>query len=500
MPQPLLEMREIEKSFNTVPVLKKVNFSVGRKEIVALMGGNGAGKSTLMKILNGVYQADHGDIYIDGEKVEIRNVLDARKHGIGMVYQEFSLISTLSVAENIFLTNEPRKKTGLIDNERCITKAKELLDSLGISIDPRQKVEELSVGYRQVVEIAKALSRQIKILVMDEPTSALTEKETQILFGIVRRLVKMDISVIFISHRLKEIYQLCDRITVLRDGNIVISDRAEKIPMSEIVSYIVGSTMDKKFEWIPRKYSMDTTPVLEVKNLKYKNIVQDISFSLYRSEILGIAGLMGSGRTETLLSIFGLLQPEAGEIRIDGEKCEIKSPRDAIRRGIALIPESRRVQGLVMKHSVRENTLITVLDKIKKHGLLSGREGDELVKEQVRNLDIKTDGIKKQIDLLSGGNQQKVVISKWLANDSRILMLDEPTSGVDIGAKTEIIYRMRELADQGCSVIFVSSELNELMAVADRILIYKDGRKLKEMIRSDIQKEEELQRAIQGYE
>lgn len=500
MTQPLLEMKGIGKSFNGVSVLKNVNFTVDHQDIVALMGGNGAGKSTLMKILNGVYHADQGEIFIEGQKVDIKNVLDARRYGIGMIYQEFSLVSTLTVAENIFLTQEPRKKSGLLDNERIVKKAKEILDSLGIDIDPRQKVEALSVGYRQIVEIAKALSGHIKILVMDEPTSALTEKETNILFGIVRKLTKMNISIIFISHRMKEIYQLCHKITVLRDGKVVISDEADKIPMDSIVSYIVGTAMDKKFEWVPRDYSMDTVPALEVRNLNYKNLVKDVSFCVYHSEILGIAGLMGSGRTETLTSIFGLQKPDSGGILVDGEKCNLNSPKDAIHRGIALIPESRRVQGLVMDHSVKENVLITVLDKIKKNAFLRESQGKRLVQEQIENLDIKTDGMKKQVCLLSGGNQQKVVIAKWLVNKSRILMLDEPTIGVDIGAKTEIIYRMRELADQGCAVIFVSSELNELLAVSDRILVFKDGEKIREIMRKDIEGEEVLQRAIQGYE
>lgn len=500
MTKPLLEMKGIKKSFNGVSVLKDVDFQVNRREVVALMGGNGAGKSTLMKILNGVYQADEGEIFLDGEKVEIRNVLDAGKHGIGMIYQEFSLISTLTVAENIFLAHEPRKRNMLLDNRACVEKAKEILDGLGIEIDPRKKVEELSVGYRQIVEIAKALSKNVKILVMDEPTSALTEHETETLFGIVRNLLKMDISVIFISHRMKEIYQICDRITVLRDGKIVISDEASKIPMDHIVSYIVGSAMDKKFEWIPRSYSMEATPALEVRNLTYRERVRDVSFSLYPSEILGIAGLMGSGRTETLLSVFGLLKPDAGVILVNGQECRIQAPEDAMKQGIALIPESRRAQGLVMDHSVKENVLITVLDKIRKYGFLKERQGEAIVEEQIRNLDIKTDHMKKNVCLLSGGNQQKVVISKWLANKSTILMLDEPTAGVDIGAKTEIIYRMRELADQGCAVIFVSSELNELLAVSDRILVLKDGKKIQEIMRKDIEGEEVLQRAIQGYE
>lgn len=500
MEQFLLEMRGINKAFNDVPILKNVNFGVRKKEIIALMGGNGAGKSTLMKILTGVYQADSGEIFVDGEKAAIHNVLDSRKYGIGMIYQEFSLISTLTVAENIFLTHEPRKRTGLLDNTKCLQEAKTLLDRLGVQIDPKLRVEELSVGYRQIVEIAKALSQNIRLLIMDEPTSALTEKETEILFGIVRNLIKMDISVVFISHRMKEIYQICDRITVLRDGQIVVSDWTKNIPMDKIVSYIVGNTMSKKFEWVPRDYDMNGQPALEVRHLSYKNRVKDVNIQVFHSEILGIAGLMGSGRTETLLSVFGLLPRDTGEILVNGKTVDIRRPKDAISNGIALIPESRRVQGLVMDHSVKENIIITILDNLKRRLFISERRANSIVREQITALSIKTDSIKKQIGLLSGGNQQKVVIAKWLANDSDILLMDEPTIGVDIGAKTEIIYRIRELADKGCAIIFVSSELNELLAVADRIIILKDGEVIKEMNRKSIDSEEVLQRAIQGYE
>ena len=496
----VLEMKNICKSFSGIQVLEQVNFEVYENEIVALMGGNGAGKSTLMKILNGVYRSDSGEICLDGETIAIDGVLDARSHGIAMIYQEFSLISTLTVAQNIFLTREPRNKLGLVDNKLCIQKSQEILNTLGIDINPKAKVEDLSVGCRQIVEIAKALSTNVRILVMDEPTSALTEHETDILFGIIRRLVKTGISVIFISHRLKEIYQLCDRITVLRDGKIVLDDACTNIEMNQVIQYIVGSDMNKKFEWIPRTYPIDQPPVLEVANLKYKNRVKDISFALHPSEILVIAGLMGSGRSETLLSIFGLLKPDAGEILVDGKPCVIRTPSDAIAKGIALVPESRRVQGLVVEHSVKENVIITILDRIKKGILLSEKEANRRVKDQISLLNIKTDGIHKKVRLLSGGNQQKVVISKWLANQSRILMLDEPTVGVDIGAKTEIIHIIRQLADEGHSILIVSSELNELLAIADRILIFKDGLVINEMMRKEITSEEVLQHAIQGYQ
>lgn len=496
----VLEMKNICKSFNGNPVLKNVDYTVYESEIVALMGGNGAGKSTLMKILNGVYQADQGEIRVGGKTVSTRGILDARAQGIGMIFQEFSLISTLTVAENIFLTHEPKKKTGMIDNEKCAARAKEILDRLGIDIDPRERVENLSVGYRQIVEIAKTLSFDIKILDMDEPTSALTERETKMLFDIVRNLVRSGISVVFISHRMKEIYQLCDRITVLRDGVIVLDDACSNVPIDNIVQYIVGTDMNKKFEWVPRKYSMDCTPVLEVKHLRYKDRVKDVSFKLYESEILGIAGLMGSGRSETLQSIFGLLKPENGEIYIEGERCQISKPMDAIRRRIALIPESRRVQGLVVEHSVKENMIVTILDKLRKGLFLNDKKADQIVRDQIELLNIKTDGMNKKICYLSGGNQQKVVISKWLANESKILMMDEPTVGVDIGAKTEIIHVIRQLADAGNSILIVSSELNELLAVADRILVFKDGHVIHEMKREEIENEEVLQHAIQGYQ
>jgi len=500
MNEPVLEMKNISKSFNGVPVLTDVDFCLRHKEIVALMGGNGAGKSTLMKILNGVYQADDGEILLNGEKVHIDSVIDANRHGIGMIFQEFSLVSTLTVAENIFLAHEPKKKSGLVDNALCIEKSKSILSGLGVDIDPTTRVEELSVGYRQIVEIAKALSHNVKILVMDEPTSALTNRETENLFEVVRKLVNMDIAIIFISHRIKEIYQICDRITVLRDGHVVVSDSKDNIPIDTIVNYIVGSESSKRYAWVPREFALDDTPILTVNNMSTEDKkVKDVSFSLHHSEILGIAGLMGSGRSETVLSLFGLEKVVGGSILVNGKPVRIDSPSDAINLGIALVPESRRVQGLVIDHSVQDNILITVLNEIQKIGWINDGQGTLIVEDAINKLRIKTESAKKAVNLLSGGNQQKVVLAKWLATKPAVLLLDEPTIGVDIGAKTEILHEIRYLSDNGCSIVFISSELNELLAVSDRILVLKDGVSIREVNRADLKGEEDLQRAVQGY-
>ena len=499
MENTVLEMKNISKSFNGINVLNSVNFSVRKGEVHALMGGNGAGKSTLMKILTGVYTADDGEILIDGNKVVINDMKDARKNYISMIFQEFSLIPTLTVAQNIFLTRESKNSLGILNDKEAIERTKELLKELEVDIDPNDVVAKLGVGYWQMTEIAKALSQEAKILIMDEPSSSLTKNETEILFAFIEKLKRKGISIIYISHRMEEIFEVCDRITILRDGKNVVTENIKDISMETVVQNIVGVEMDKAFEWVERTYTTDVTPVLEVKNLASGKRVQDVSFKLYPGEILGIAGLMGSGRSEVARSIFGMDPIDKGEVFVKGEKKSIQSSKDAINNGMALIPEDRRVQGLVLDHSVKDNMILPILSKLKKGFTIDNKKANDIAEKLVRKLNIKTDDIFKTTKLLSGGNQQKIVLAKWLANNPDVLILDEPTIGVDIGAKTEIIEIIRELANDGKGILVISSELPELLAVSDRVIVMHEGKVLKEMNRREIHSEEELQHAIQGY-
>ncbi|MFY4776322.1 sugar ABC transporter ATP-binding protein [Metabacillus sp. RGM 3146] len=499
MEQLMLEMKNMTKAFNGITVLDSVNFSVKKGEVHALMGGNGAGKSTLMKILTGVYTKDSGDIFIEGKKVEINNPEDARKNYISMIFQEFSLIPTLTVAQNIFLTRESKTPLGLLNDKECISKTEELLKELGVDMNPNDLVENLGVGYWQMTEIAKALSQETKILIMDEPTSSLTKKETEVLFSFIEQLKSKGFSIIYISHRMEEIFEICDRITILRDGKYVTTEKCSETSLETVIQQIVGAAMDKAFEWQERPYSKTGTPVLEVRHLSSGTKLQNINFKIYAGEILGIAGLMGSGRSELVRAIFGIDSKDSGEIILNNKKQNIKNPTDAVNAGLALIPEDRRMQGLILDHSVKENIILPILSKVKKGQLINEAKANATAKTLVEKLNIKTDDIYKTAKLLSGGNQQKIVLAKWLANEPAVLLMDEPTIGVDIGAKTEIMEVIRELADNGKAILVISSELPELLALSDRVLIMHEGKIMKELKRKEIKTEEELEHAIQGY-
>lgn len=492
-------MRNISKSFNGVKVLHDVNFSVNKGEVHALMGGNGAGKSTLMKILTGVYTADKGEILIEGKPVSIKSYEDAKANKISMIFQEFSLIPTLTVAQNIYLTRESKTPLGLLDDKENARKTEKLLKELGVDIKPSDIVQDLGVGYWQMTEIAKALSQEAKVLIMDEPTSSLTKRETEVLFSFINQLKEKGYAIIYISHRMDEIFRICDRITILRDGRKITTEVIKETTLDTVIQHIVGAEFDKLFEWVERDVPTDVPPAFEIRNVKAGTKVDDVSLKIQPGEIVGIAGLMGSGRTELLRTIFGIDPMDSGEIYVNGKKRNIRSARHAIDAGIALIPEDRRLQGLVLQHSVKDNIILPILSKLKKGMLLDNKKATEISKRLVERLNIKTESIAKQSGLLSGGNQQKIVLAKWLANDPDVLLLDEPTIGVDIGAKTEIIDIVRELAASGKAILVVSSELPELLALSDRLLIMHEGRIKREIKRKEIQSEEELQYAIQGY-
>jgi ribose transport system ATP-binding protein len=493
-----VRMTGITKSFSGIRVLHGADFDLRKGEVHALVGGNGAGKSTLMKILQGVYTPDEGQIAVDGNPVEIRSPHDARALGIGMIFQEFSLIPTLTVAQNIFLGREPRGSGGLIDDRASARRARELFAEMEEEIDPNARMLDLGTGYWQLTEIAKALAQDARVLIMDEPTSSLTATEAHSLFALVQRLRERGISIIYISHRMDEIFRITDRITVLRDGRRVLTDDTAALTMNQVIAAIVGKTMEQAFEWQERSVDRSVAPLLQVRNLSAGKRVQDVSFDLYPGEILGLAGLMGSGRTELARAIFGIDRVDKGQILIRGEPTDIRNPEDAITAGVSLVPEDRRIQGLVLDHSVKNNLLLPQLDRLDRAGILDDRRGDRMAGSIVEDLRIKTGSIGTTVRLLSGGNQQKVVIGKWLATEPDILILDEPTAGVDIQAKTEILGVIRALADRGKGIIVISSELVELLAVSDRLLVLRDGHVVREIDRREIRTEEELHRAVQG--
>ena len=495
-----VSMRGISKSFSGVRVLDQVDFELREGEIHALAGGNGAGKSTLMKILVGVYTLDSGTFTVGGQQVRFASIQDARKAGVGMVFQEFSLVPTLTVAQNVFLTREAHGRAGLLDDRESERRTRELFRTMEVEVDPRRPLDELPTVYWQLTEIAKALSQDARILIMDEPTAALAKTETAQLFELMRRLQDQGISIVYISHRMEEVFEVCDRITVLRDGRVVLTEELAKLTMEQAINQIVGRKLEQAMEWKEREVPADTNAdvLLEVRGLTSGTKLRGIDLQLRKGEILGLAGLMGSGRTELARAIFGIDGTDAGEILLRGRPIDIGSPQDAIAAGIALIPEDRRAQGLVVDHTVKENFLLPLLGRLSRRGFVDDGAGGRLAESFVSRLSIQLRSIDQPIRLLSGGNQQKVVIAKWLGTRPQILIMDEPTAGVDIGTKGEIVNMIRAFAESGNGVIIISSELPELLAVSDRVLILRDGRVERELGRREIHTEEELHHAVQG--
>ena len=493
-----VRMRGICKSFNGVRVLNDVDFELRAGEVHALAGGNGAGKSTLMKILEGVYSPDGGTIEVEGREVVFRSAEDAREHGVAMIFQEFSLVPTLTVAENVFLAREARGALGLLDDSESVRRTRELFTEMEVDIDPRATVRELSTAYWQLTEIAKALSQEARVLIMDEPTSSLAKTEADALFALIRRLKERGISIVYISHRMEEVLEIADRITILRDGRVVVTEDVAEMTMEQVIEHIVGRKVEEAMLWKQRHVHEGAAPLLEVRDLVAGERVRGISFELRAGEILGLAGLMGSGRSETARAIFGVDRIEAGEIRVKGRPVRVASPGDAIAAGIALIPEDRRAQGLVLDHTVKDNVLLPLLERLTRGPVIDDDEGEKVTRSFVDRLKIRTASIFRPVRLLSGGNQQKVVIAKWLGVEPEILIMDEPTAGVDIGTKGEIVEMIRGLADAGKGIIIISSELPELLAVSDRVLVLRDGRVERELDRREIETEEALHHAVQA--
>ena len=485
----LLEMRDMCKSFPGVRALDHVSLRVRRGSVHALMGENGAGKSTLMKCLFGMYAHDEGDILLDGKPVRFKNPIDALRHGVAMVHQELNQALSRSVMDNIWLGRYPTVGGVMVSERKMMRDTEKIFEDLGISVDPRRRMSTMSVSDRQMVEIAKAVSYDARVIVFDEPTSSLNDREVEHLFRIIRMLRGRGCGIIYISHKMEEILAISDDVTVMRDGKWVATERAADLKIEDIIRLMVGRTLENRF---PEKTNKPAEPILEVRNLSARhNPVRDVSFTLRRGEILGVAGLAGAGRSELLETIYGIAVRRDGELIKDGKPIVNRDPRAAIRNGFALLTEERRATGIFGVLSIRENTTVANLSRYRIGGVfLDNRQLKKATDWAIRSMRIKTPTQRTQIRTLSGGNQQKVILGRWLLTDPDILLLDEPTRGIDIGAKYEIYRLMIDLATQGKSIIMVSSEMPELLGVCDRILVLSAGKLAGEVDASTATQEE----------
>lgn len=488
----LLEMKGIEKSFNTVKVLHGVDLILRKGTVHALMGENGAGKSTLMKVLAGIHKCDAGTVTVKGKSVDIQSPKHSQALGIAMIHQELSPVPEMTVAENIYLGREPGGRL-FVDYAAMYRQTEELLDSLKVHISPKEKVGSLKVADQQLVEIAKAISLNAEIIIMDEPTSAITDKEVDNLFSIIRDLKDQGKGIIYISHKMDEIFQISDDITVLRDGQYVNTWKAEEIDNNILIKNMVGRELTEIF---PKSEVPISDTILEVRNFTLGNKFQDISFKVKRGEIYGIAGLVGAGRTELMHALFGLDRPDKGEIIFDGKPLNIRKPKDAIREGIAYVTEDRKQEGLVLEMSVGQNISLASMKELSRGLFINEREENSLVKDEIERLRIRLHSPRQLVKSLSGGNQQKVVLSKWMIKNPKLLILDEPTRGIDVGAKSEIYKLMCEYAARGNAIIMISSEMPEVMGMADRMLVLSNGKVGGELNRSEFAQESIMQMAV----
>lgn len=468
----LLQMKNIHKTFPGVYALKGVDFELRAGEVHAILGENGAGKSTLIKILGGIYSADQGEIYIEGQKVEIRGVSDAQKCGIAIIHQELVLVPYMTVAENIFLGREPMKGA-IVDSAKMYEDAQRLIDSYGFNISAKSMIRDLTIAQQQLVEIIKAISYNSKILVMDEPTSSISEKEVKFLFETMRNLTAKGVGIIYISHRMSELSEICDRVTVMRDGSYIGTRVVKETTNDELISMMVGRELKNYYT---RDFSKDGEVILRCENINDHKTVKGVSFEVKKGEIVGFAGLIGAGRSEVMKCLFGLTKDYTGDIYIEGKKVEIRSPSDAIKHGIALVPEDRKQEGLFHIQSVKFNSTIVVLKEFIKGISVNRRKEEEITQRYIELMSTKTPSMEQAVGKLSGGNQQKVMIGRWLATSPKILILDEPTRGVDVGAKSEIYAIMNDLAKSGMAIIMISSEMPELINMSDRIYVMCEGK------------------------
>ncbi len=468
----ILQMLHVRQIFPGVIALDDIDFELRRGEVHILLGENGAGKSTLVKILSGAYQKTAGRILLEGHEIKIKNPRHAQSLGISTIYQEFNLVPHLSIYENIFLGRESVHWPGVIRRKEMVKKAQEILDDLGVAIDVRAPVRTLGVAQKQMIEVAKALSMDAKILIMDEPTATLTDWEIEELFSIIHRLKKNHVSVIYISHRLEEAFKIGDRITVLRDGKYIGTHDIDKISKNEMIQMMVNRELKEQY---PRMTMDRGEEVLKVAGMNRKGVLKDISFSLHRREILGITGLIGSGRTELARILFGVDRFNDGEFIIKGEFVNIKSPRKAIHLGMGFLTEDRKSQGLILKLSLQQNISLPSIERLSRFGIMNKQEENRTADRQVKALKIKTTGLKQRVMYLSGGNQQKVVMGKWLNTHADVFIFDEPTRGIDVGSKVEIYQWMNRIKEDGAGIIMISSEIPEILGMSDRILVMRHG-------------------------
>ena len=467
-----ISMKGINKSFAGNPVLKNAQFELADGEIHALVGENGAGKSTLMKILTGVYTRDGGEVLVDGRPVNFTHPKEAEAAGIVFIYQEINAMPDLSVTENMFIGREIRKRFGVIDKVKMEQQAEEVLQRLGVRIRVKKPMGELSIGQQQMIEVAKALMVDAKVIIMDEPTAAMTLEETRTLFRILGDLKKKGVSVIYISHRMEEIFEICDCVTVLRDGQFIGTRRIGETDMNSLIRMMIGREIGERF---PARNCTVGDTVLEVEDFTRAGAFSGVSFSIRAGEVLGVSGLMGAGRTEIMQAIFGYLPHDSGKIRVLGKEVDIRSPRQAKKLGIGFITEDRKTEGLMLEDSIQKNVGLPNLSQISRHGVLDSKKDDEMVRNAIHDLSIRCSGPAEACENLSGGNQQKVVFAKWIFIDPKILILDEPTRGVDVGAKKEIYSIINRLAEKGVAVIMVSSELPEILGMSDRVMVVHEG-------------------------
>ena len=494
----LLKMEKIVKVFPGVKALNEVDFMLKPGEVHALMGENGAGKSTLIKVLTGVYQKDGGTVYLDGREVSFAHTMDAQRQGISTVYQELNMIPYLSAGENIFLGRQPVNRKG-IDWKKLHADAQALLDELGLDIDSRRQLREYGTASWQMVSIVRAISMNCRILVLDEPTSSLDNSEVEKLFEMIGRLKKKGIGIIFISHRLDEVYQISDRITVLKDGCYEGTYLPNELTQLELIQKMVGREVElnavsrRKYQGEGKEY------VVELRHIARHPKLKDISINVRKGEIVGLTGLLGSGRTESAKVLFGYDIPDAGDVCIQGKRVRLRAPKDGLKNGLAFVTENRREEGVIPNMTIRENISVSSLSKMSRHGFVNRKTQREVAQEYMERFRIKTPSMEQKLKNLSGGNQQKVLLARWLATQPTLIILDEPTRGIDVGAKKEVENLIREIADQGISVLFISSELSELVRNCDRIFVLHDGTNRGEISGEEIS-EETIMHWIAGEE
>ncbi len=492
----ILEIRKVTKTFPGVVALQDVDLVLKRGEMLGLVGENGAGKSTLMKILGGLHRPDRGEILVDGRPADIPGVTQASRLGIALIHQELNLADNLTVADNVFLGREPRGAVGLVDRARTEREAGAILKRLGVDLSPRTRVSELPLGLQQMVEIAKALSQDARILILDEPTSSLWDQEAGRLFRVLRDLKKRGVSMIYISHRLKEIESLCDRVAGLRDGRNSGELPRGRICRDEMLRLMVGRDVAQFYH---RAGQARDSVALEVRGLEVRGRAgRPVDFQVRAGEIVGLAGLVGSGRTEIAHALFGITPPLAGEILLDGKPVVIRSPRDAIRAGMALVPEDRKAQGVILEMTIEENIALPSLPRHRRFGLVRRAPLAALARDLTSRLAVRTPSVARRVRMLSGGNQQKVVLAKWLALKPRVLLLDDPTRGIDVVAKEEIYRLMEKLAGEGVAILLISSELQEVLGVADRVLVMSEGRLTGELPENEFSEEAVMHLATGG--